>query len=216
MGMCMRLPVALALACSTSMLRAADKSKELPPTPALVMSDQFGEPHRLSELRGEVVVLVFADRQGAEASRALGEQLHVYFHPEARGKSAAEAQAAPVRAPADWPEGAEVPNVRLVPVACIGKVPRPLQPVVRQQFRRAVAEGALWLDMSGTLADWTGVTPAVPNVAVLDARGRLRDLQSGEFAGDRWTSLTQTIEGLQREAAEQVGLAERPSGGKRR
>ncbi len=216
MGIYMRWPLVLALACSASTLEAADAAKELPPTPPLVMRDQFGEPHRLSELRGQVIVLVFADRKGAEASRALGEQLHVFFHPEARGKPAAEAQAAPVKAPTDWPEGVEVPNVRLVPVACIGKVPGPLQSVVRQQFRRAVAEGSLWLDMTGALADWTGVTPAVPNVAVLDARGRLRDLQSGEFTGDRWTRLTQSIEALQREAAEPVGLAERPSGASRR
>lgn len=194
----------MVLVASLPVTAAEPDRPALPPTPAVVMGDQFGQQHRLSTLRGEVVVLVFADRKGAEASRALGERLHVHFHPTAHGKDAAAAQAAPVKAPKGWPEGDDVPNVRLVPVAAIGKVPGPLQPLVRQQFRRAVSEGALWLDMSGTLADWTGVAPGVPNVAVLDARGRLRDLQTGTFEGDRWDELTQSIEKLQWEAAEQA------------
>ena len=67
----------------------------------LVLEDQFERKASLAELRGNVVILVFGDRKGTDPCRALGEQLHVCWHPAARGLPAAKAQSSSA-APRRW------------------------------------------------------------------------------------------------------------------
>ena len=47
------------------------------------MEDQFRNARDTASLRGDVVVLLFADRNGAEAAHEVGKRLHVHFHPGA-------------------------------------------------------------------------------------------------------------------------------------
>src|SRR5581483_6024454 len=110
------LLAALALALTTS-------THGQPPTPALTFEDQFERPVSVASHRGDVVVLLYGDRKSAEANRALGERLHVAFHPAARGQPPARARQAPVLPLPDQPPGARSPDVLAVPVACVGKVP---------------------------------------------------------------------------------------------
>ena len=89
----------------------------------LVMEDQFERKTDLADLRGNVVILVYGDRKGTDACRTLGEQLHVCWHPTAKGQLPAKAQAAPVVPLEGLKPGQVSPNVIVVPVACCGKVP---------------------------------------------------------------------------------------------
>ena len=84
----------------------------------LALEDQFGRPQSLAAMRGRVVVYVYGDRKGTDASRTFGEQLHVLFHPTAKGKSGAEARTAPVSPLPNVPAGQPSPEVLIVPVAC--------------------------------------------------------------------------------------------------
>src|SRR5258708_5106702 len=63
---------------------------------ALTLEDQFNRKTDLAAYRGAVVVLVYGDRKGTDASRALGEKLHVHWHPAAQGQPPAKAHMAPV------------------------------------------------------------------------------------------------------------------------
>src|SRR4051794_6426257 len=76
----------------------------------LVFEDQFERTAGTAELRGAVVVLVYGDRKGTEACRALGEELHVAFHPAAKGLPPAKARLSPVAPLPDAPAGRTGPD----------------------------------------------------------------------------------------------------------
>ena len=130
---------ALILAASTVLAQA--------PAPVVVsMEDQFEHSQSTATLQGDVVVLLYGDRDGAEANKALGERLHVAFHPTAKGLSPAKARLAPVRPLPDLPAGAPGPDVRTVAVACVGKVGPVIRAVVRGSIRAASPDVPVWLD----------------------------------------------------------------------
>ena len=47
----------------------------------IVMEDQFQTTCETSVFLGDVVILVYAERHGAEKSLQLGRKLHLHFHP---------------------------------------------------------------------------------------------------------------------------------------
>src|SRR6266508_1995684 len=87
----------------------------------LVLEDQFNRKANLTELRGQVVILVYGDRKANELCKTVGESLHVCWHPSAKGQPAAKAQVAPVVPLDNLKPGQVSPNVVVVPVACCGK-----------------------------------------------------------------------------------------------
>src|SRR5262245_868356 len=99
----------------------APAREEPPAVPMVVLEDQFGRPHFIASERGDVVVLVYGDRGGAAATQSLANDVHIHFHPSAEGLAPAQARAAPARPLKDWPEGVRQPDVRGVPIVCVGK-----------------------------------------------------------------------------------------------
>ena len=164
------------------------------------MDDQFGNSHDLANLRGDVAVVIFADRQGAESSRALGTRLHLLFHPSAPGQSLAERMRAPVRPLPDWPEGVRLPDVKMVAVACIGKVPGFLKSFVRSRFRSAAPDLPIWLDMTDSMREQFGVRPGVPNLIVFDTAGQECYRIAGELTEGQVNQLVEVIEKVRGQA----------------
>jgi hypothetical protein len=171
--------------------------------PVVAMSDQFEKHHDVAEHRGDVVVLIYGDRKSAEANRLLGEQIHVHFHPAAKGQSAAQARQAPVRPIDDLPAGTRAPDVLAVPVACVGKVPALVQRVIRGQVRGGSPDVAVWLDFQDAMKGQFAFQAGVPNVVVLDPQGRFRYAAGGQPTPAGTGHLLEVIEALRREA---VGL----------
>ena len=68
---------------AAAILPAVGRGQERPVN--VVMGDQFNNRVETSQLRGDVVVLVYAGRHGAEAAMELGRTLHTRFHPTAEG-----------------------------------------------------------------------------------------------------------------------------------
>lgn len=147
----------------------------------IVLEDQFRSRRETGRFRGDVVVLVYADRRGAEKSLALGRRLHLVFHPTAERAPAAEWSNQPVIAPPGWPTGVRPPEVRVVPVACMPEVPRPLEAVARSRMRTDSPHVPVWLDFEGVMEQVFGMEPGAPNVAVLDLDGRTASVQTGRF-----------------------------------
>jgi len=144
--------VALILAASTVLGQA--------PAPVVVsMEDQFEHSRSTATLQGGVVVLLYGDRDGAVANQALGERLHVAFHPTARGLSPAKAWLAPVRPLPDLPVGAPGPEVYTVAVACVGKVGPVIRAVVRASIRGASPDVPVWLDFGDQMKNQFPFTP---------------------------------------------------------
>ena len=165
--------------------------------PDVAMQDQFEKAHDVKHHRGSVVVLIYGDRASATANRALGEQLHVAFHPTAKGQPPAKARTAPVTPIAG---SATSPDVLAVPVACIGKVPSLVRSIIRSQIKGGAPEVPVWLDFEDTMKTQFGFKAGVPNVVVLDTQGRYRYAAAGVPTREGMEKLVGAIEGYRREA----------------
>ncbi len=175
-----------------------------PPVPKaveLVMEDQFERKTDLADLRGNVVVLVFGDRKGNDACRTLGEQLHVCWHPGAKGQPPAKAQAAPVVPLDGLKPGQVAPNVIVVPVACCGKVPAAIRPAIGKQIAKGSPDVVVWLDYADAMKGQFGLTAGETNVVVIDAAGRARVKFNGVIDQPAMDNLVKTVQGLRAEAA---------------
>ena len=168
--------------------------------PDVVMEDQFEKVRDVKQHRGDVVVLIYGDRKSADPNKALGEQIHVAFHPAARGLPPGEARKAPVKPIAGAPAGTRMPDVLAIPVACVGKVPALVRGVVRGQFKKGSPEVPVWLDFGDVMKTQFPFKPSVPNVVVLDAQGRYRYAAAGTPTPEGMAKLLDVIESLRREA----------------
>jgi len=168
--------------------------------PDVVLEDQFEHRHDVKQHRGDVVVLIYGDRKSADANRALGEHVHVHFHPAARGLPPGQARKAPVRPVDGVPAGARSPDVLAVPVACVGKVPELVKKIIRAQVRAGSPEVPVWLDFADLMKATFPFQPGVPNVVVLDAQGRYCYAAAGTPTPEGTARLLRVIEALRREA----------------
>jgi hypothetical protein len=167
----------------------------------LVLEDQFERKADLAALRGNVVILVYGDRKGTDACRTLGEQLHVCWHPAAKGLPPAKAQMAPVVPLEGLKPGQTAPNVIVVPVACCGKVPSAVQPAIRSGVAKGSPDVIVWLDYADTMKGMFGLTAGETNVVVIDANGVARLKHNGVIEQPAMDKLVQTVQGLRVEAA---------------
>ncbi len=171
------------------------------PMPVIVLEDQFQKPHQLASERGDVIVLLYGDRQSAAANQLLGSQIHVHFHPTARGLPPRQASQAPVKPIPNWPADVRMPEVRVVPVASIGKVPSVVANIIRGQFRTKSPDVAVALDFEDRLKDTFGLHPGVSNLVVVDTQGVIRHVTSGTYHDKQVEQLNQFLEKLRCAAA---------------
>jgi hypothetical protein len=164
------------------------------------MEDQFERKQDLKNYQGSVVVLLFGDRKASDSNSKLGERLHVQFHPTAQGKSVEEARKAPVAPLQGLKEGQKSPEVFVLPVACIGKVPALVRSALRGQFERASPYVPVWMDFEDTMKTTFGIDAGVPNVIVIDARNRLRFKMTGEPDVKSYERLVQVVDYLRKES----------------
>ncbi len=167
----------------------------------LTLEDQFEKKHSIGDYKGQVLILVFGDRGGIDASKELGEKLHVSFHPTAAGQPPEKARKAAV-APLDGlPKGAVSPGVAVVPVAGAGSVPGPIKGLIRAGLKKDAAEVPVWLDFGTAMSEKFGLREGQPNIAVIDAQGRLRFKVIGTPTRADLEKVLQTTQNLRAEAA---------------
>lgn len=168
--------------------------------PNLEMEDQFGKAQKLQNFRGDVVVLLFGDKESAESNRTLGQVIHESFHPQAKGKSPAQARLAPVIPVSNLPLNARSPEVHIIAVASIGKVPTLVKTIIRNQIMKASPDVPVWLDFEGAMRALFQFKPGVSNLVVIDPSGNLRYSASGKLQQVELTDLVNAIEATRVEA----------------
>jgi hypothetical protein len=178
-------------------LLASDPAKPVD----LALEDQFGRPQSLAAVRGDVVMLVYGDRRATDACRELGERLHVAFHPSAAGQPGAKAKLAPVLPLDGVAAGKRSPDVVVLPVACVGKVPGAVRELIRSQMRGAMPDVPVWLDFQGVMEKDFTLRAGEPNVLLFDGQGRLRLKVNGTLDAKTQDKLLQTAQNLRAEAA---------------
>lgn len=171
---------------------AADTQREV----NIAMEDQFKNRHETLRYRGDVVVLVYAERKGAEAALDLGRRLHVRFHPTAARAPATEWSRQPVVGPAGWPAALAAPDVHVIPVACLPEVPKALETVARSRFRKESQFVSVWLDFEDTMRQRFGIVPHEPNVLLIDTRGCPQGVVSGHLDELRFAEVVAAIDDL--------------------
>jgi hypothetical protein len=160
--------------CGVLASPAVSRSAEARPQPAgLAFEDQFRNRREIGAMRGDVVVLVYANRTAAEAAVGLGRRLHLRFHPTAASAAAEEWSR--------WPAGVRVPDVHVIPVACLPEVPKPLHAVARSRLRKESEFVSVWLDFEDAMRATFGMVADEPNIAVIDTQGRTHSVRSGHL-----------------------------------
>jgi predicted transcriptional regulator len=183
------------------LVTAAGIAADPPKVSDLAMEDQFETKNSVADHKGKVLILVYGDCKGIDASRELGTKLHVLFHPTADGKTAKEAKAAPVAPLEGVEKGKESPEVAVVPVAVCGKVPAPVKGVIRNALKKDSADVTVWMDFGSAMKDNFGLTDGEPNLVVIDAQGRLRLKVNGTPDKETMKKVLQTAQNLRAEAA---------------
>jgi hypothetical protein len=178
-----------------------NRQKQLPPPAKLSLDDQFERSHDMADHAGDVVVILYGDRQGMPANKEIGETIHAHYHPTAKGQPPGQARKAPVTPLPNLPEGKRSPDVKIIPVACFGNVPPVIRNVIRNQVKKNAAETTVWLDFEDKMKDQFGLTPGVPNMAIIDAQGRVRHRAAGDADAKSIKQMIEAIDLLRNEAA---------------
>jgi len=176
---------------------AADNPQPTRPAVSISMPDQFDDRHNIGAYKGHVVVLLYGNKASAKRNKQLGEALHLHYHPTAKNVAPKEAAKAEVSAIANW-QGA-APNVHVIPVACIGKVPDSVKFLIRRGFRSDVPDVPVWLDFENTMKDNFGVREDQPNLIVVDKEGKLAWRSMGDPDEKTWKRVIEVVDFLRTE-----------------
>ncbi len=176
----------------------------------VVMEDQFQTPCETTEYLGDVVILVYAERHGAEESLLLGRKLHLHFHPTADEVSSDAWSKQPVRRIANWPAGVALPDVRVIPVASLTEVPRALKPVARARMRKDSPVVPIWLDFDGTLKRMFGIIPGEPNVVVLNTAGQVHSVLSGKLDEQEFQQFVTRVDHIRSASRDDLQVVSQP------
>ena len=177
----------------------------------IAMEDQFQNSCETRAFLGDVVILVYAERHGADKSLQLGRKLHLHFHPTADTVSADAWSQQPVRGIMDWPSGVPVPDVRVIPVASLTEVPRALKPVARARIRKDSPLVPLWLDFEGSLERMFGIIPGEPNVVVLDTAGQVHSVFSGKLDDQEFQQFVTRVDQIRSASLKSVRIVTGPN-----
>jgi len=198
------IPLALIVG---SFVTVASAQQPVSPVVKLTLPDQFEQKHDIAQYRGHVVVLLYGDRAGMPSNRELGEKLHVDFHPAAKGLPPGQAHRVPPRPLPNLPADKVTPDVFVIPVAVIGKVPKLVQNLIRGQVKNGAPEVPVWLDFEDRMKQNFGLTEGVPNMVVIDGWGRVRFQAAGMLDAAKYQRMAQVVEYLRNEVA---GLVQPP------
>jgi len=204
---CRPLP-AMAL-IAAAFLPAVSRGQERPVN--VVMGDQFNNRVETAQLAGDVVVLVYAGRHGAEAAMELGRTLHTRFHPTAEGAEPTAWSTQPVVGVAGWPAGAPVPDVKVIPVACVPEVPKALHSMVRRRLKQESPVVPVWLDFEDVMRPSFGMVPDEPNVLLIDTRGMAQGVISGHLDQAKLDQVVALIDDLRKRALPDIRTASFPA-----
>jgi hypothetical protein len=176
----------------------------------VVMEDQFQNPCETTKYLGDVVILVYAERHGAEDSLLLGRKLHLHFHPTADEVSSDAWSKQPVRGIVNWPAGVALPDVRVIPVASLTEVPRALKPVARARMRKDSPVVPIWLDFDGTLKRMFGIITGEPNIVVLNTAGQVHSVLSGKLNEQEFQQFVTRVDHIRSAGRDDLRVVSQP------
>ena len=167
--LCMAMLLTLGLAHSFS----SDEAKVGELAPDFWLKDQWEEFFKLSNLRGQVVLLVYGDRGGAQFNGNWAKAVREKYNSGGNER------------------------VKIVPIANLSAVPRPFRGYAKGKFQ-VVNEGTrarpVLLDWEGGVAKLYGFQEGVSNVYLINRDGVLRYKTSGKGLTGETNLMCETID----------------------
>ncbi len=170
------------------------------PVADIHLPDQWDKIHDLKDYRNEVLIILYGDQKGMPENKDLGEKLFLHYHPTAKGLSPAKARKEKVIEVSRLPQGKKSPEVRVIPVAAIGKVPQLVKNIIIRRVKKEAPETDVWLDFENQMKEKFGMRTAQPNLIVVDAEGKLRLKIMGKLDDKIYKQLIETVDNLRNEA----------------
>jgi hypothetical protein len=141
----------------------------------------------------------------------LGRTLHTRFHPTAEGAEPKAWSTQPVVGLPNWPAGLPVPDVKVIPVACVPEVPKALHGMVRRRLKQESPVVPVWLDFEDVMRPSFGMVPDEPNVLLIDTRGMAQGVVSGHLDQRKLDEVAALIDDLRKQALPDVRTASFPA-----
>jgi hypothetical protein len=170
------------------------------PKATLTLPDQFERKQDIAQFRGDVLVILYGDKDGMPANKGLGEKLQLHYHPGAKDLPSTQAHRAPVSPLPGLKEGQRTPDVKVLPVVCFGKTAEVVKNIIRNRVRKESPEAPVLLDFEGKMVQQFGLKEGRPNLMVIDAAGIVRFKNAGELDAAGYAKLLETIDALRKEA----------------
>jgi hypothetical protein len=170
---------------------------QTPPKAMLALPDQFERKQDIAQFQGDVLVILYGDKDGMPANKGLGEKLQLQYHPPVEGVAANKLPVTPLPG---LKEGQRSPDVHVLPVVCLGNSPSPIKNFIRSRIKKEAGESPVLLDFEGKMKAHFGLKEGQPNLVVIDASGRVRMKLAGELDAASYAKLLETIDVLRKEA----------------
>jgi hypothetical protein len=174
---------------------------EPPPKASISLDDQFEHKRDVAEFRGDVVIILYGDREGTDTNKLLAERINAFLHPPiSKGRISARA-APPAILPVDSKQKGPLFEVRIVPVMCVGKSTDVIKNYTRQRVRKESPDAMVLIDFENKIKEEYGLKAGETNMLLIDAAGRLRMKINGDLDPGTYKKVLRAIDILRHEAA---------------
>jgi hypothetical protein len=171
-----------------------------PPKASISLDDQFEHKRDVAEFHGEVVVVLYGDREGTDTNILLAEKIKVSLHhPLMKGALSSRAAPPPIL-PVDSKQTGPLAEVRIVPVACVGKAPDVIKNYIRQRIRKESPDAMVLIDFENKIKEAYGLKAGETNMLLIDPAGRLRMKINGDLDPVTYKKVLRAIDILRRQA----------------
>jgi hypothetical protein len=142
--------------------------------PDFDLNDQYDQPLKLSKLLGEVVLLIYADREGADFNSHWTQALKEKYLADSTNR------------------------VKLLRIANLRSLPTLFRGIAKGRFSAPNDDGtskiSVLLDWEGDIARLYGFQARLPNLYLIDRRGVLQHVVAGKGEPEELAQLFQAID----------------------
>jgi predicted transcriptional regulator len=152
-----------------SELSAAGRSLVNNKAPQFTLSDQYNTPYNIKQDEGKIIILLASDKKGSEQNKAWVESIEKKYKNE----------------------------IPILGIADVRRVPRAFEAGLKKEFRKKPAR--ILLDWNGDVFKTYMLVQKVANIVLIDKKGFVQYIYSGEATADACERLFKEIDRLDKE-----------------
>jgi peroxiredoxin len=161
-----KLLLALIVILLSAITAEGDQSLIGSKAPEFILLDQHSKSYNVRQDEGKIIILLVSDKKGSEQNKAWVERIEKKYKDK----------------------------VPIVGIADIRGVPRAFDFLVKREFKDKPV--SILLDWNGNVFTSYGLVQKVANIVLIDRKGFVRHIHSGEATADACESLFKEIDKL--------------------